>query len=248
MRSRSRRSNRACWTGRLGMYKGKHGSRITSFLWPRSKPSKSESCCCRSSPWSLRRWSSLRGRIRTKHRLLNRCRMLQSPEEGAGIGCRPTEERRSMEAGFEPILEKLRSKNKHKRGGNKLKTKKSGANAGPANKKRRAKGQKTLAPAQSFNLSTDVIAEAHASAALPGLTGITATKKQEVITQLIRCHQEVHAPAQGRWRGNWEMKGLETSLYNYQVLGCAFMRDRENSPEEPKGGILGDVMGVGKTF
>lgn len=48
--------------------------------------------------------------------------------------------------------------------------------------------------------------------------------------------------------GNWEMKGLKVTLRPYQVLGAAFMRQRESSKDEPRGGILADQMGLGKTI
>ncbi|KAK4619062.1 DNA repair protein RAD5 [Fulvia fulva] len=48
--------------------------------------------------------------------------------------------------------------------------------------------------------------------------------------------------------GNWNVKGMKTSLKHYQVLGVGFMRKRENDPLEPRGGILADQMGLGKTI
>jgi SNF2 family DNA or RNA helicase len=48
--------------------------------------------------------------------------------------------------------------------------------------------------------------------------------------------------------GNWSVKGLKVTLKHYQVLGVAFMRKRENSTREPKGGLLADTMGLGKTI
>jgi len=48
--------------------------------------------------------------------------------------------------------------------------------------------------------------------------------------------------------GNWMVKGMTTSLRNYQVLGSAFMRRRENALEEPRGGLMADQMGLGKTL
>ena len=48
--------------------------------------------------------------------------------------------------------------------------------------------------------------------------------------------------------GNWTVKGMTTSLKNYQVLGSAFMRRRENALEEPRGGLMADQMGLGKTL
>lgn len=53
------------------------------------------------------------------------------------------------------------------------------------------------------------------------------------------------APAED---GNWSLKGLKVTLKHYQVLGVAFMRNRENSSKQPKGGILADEMGLGKTI
>jgi hypothetical protein len=48
--------------------------------------------------------------------------------------------------------------------------------------------------------------------------------------------------------GNWTVKGMKTSLKGYQVLGSAFMRRRENDEQEPKGGLMADQMGLGKTL
>jgi hypothetical protein len=49
-------------------------------------------------------------------------------------------------------------------------------------------------------------------------------------------------------KGLWIVKGMKTSLKGYQVLGTAFMRRRENATEEPKGGLMADQMGLGKTL
>jgi SNF2 family DNA or RNA helicase len=48
--------------------------------------------------------------------------------------------------------------------------------------------------------------------------------------------------------GNWLVKGMKTSLKGYQVMGSAFMRRRENAAEEPRGGLMADQMGLGKTL
>jgi hypothetical protein len=48
--------------------------------------------------------------------------------------------------------------------------------------------------------------------------------------------------------GMWLVKGMKTSLKGYQLLGSAFMRRRENAPEEPRGGLLADHPGLGKTL
>ncbi|KAH4294637.1 hypothetical protein HBH64_080990 [Parastagonospora nodorum] len=48
--------------------------------------------------------------------------------------------------------------------------------------------------------------------------------------------------------GNWLVKGMSTSLKGYQLMGGAFMRRRENAVDEPRGGLLADQMGLGKTL
>jgi hypothetical protein len=47
--------------------------------------------------------------------------------------------------------------------------------------------------------------------------------------------------------GKWRVKGMRTSLKGYQLLGSAFMRRREAGLEEPRGGLVADQMGLGKT-
>jgi SNF2 family DNA or RNA helicase len=47
--------------------------------------------------------------------------------------------------------------------------------------------------------------------------------------------------------GNWQLKGLKSTLKHYQTMGVAFMREREQGTHEPKGGLLADEMGLGKT-
>lgn len=49
-------------------------------------------------------------------------------------------------------------------------------------------------------------------------------------------------------KGAWKHVNLKSSLYHHQVLGAAFMREREKSKERPTGGMLCDVMGLGKTI
>ncbi|KAF2473961.1 uncharacterized protein BDR25DRAFT_282108 [Lindgomyces ingoldianus] len=46
----------------------------------------------------------------------------------------------------------------------------------------------------------------------------------------------------------WLVKGMKTALKAYQLLGSAFMRRRENASEEPRGGLVADQMGLGKTL
>lgn len=48
--------------------------------------------------------------------------------------------------------------------------------------------------------------------------------------------------------GHWSLKGLRTTLKNHQVINAGFMRGRERGTEEPRGGIIADQMGLGKTL
>ncbi|KAI1362245.1 P-loop containing nucleoside triphosphate hydrolase protein [Xylaria arbuscula] len=45
----------------------------------------------------------------------------------------------------------------------------------------------------------------------------------------------------------WSIEGLLQPLYPHQLLAVYFMLKRELSGEEPKGGIIADAMGLGKT-
>ncbi|KAI4720343.1 hypothetical protein E4T48_03513 [Aureobasidium sp. EXF-10727] len=47
--------------------------------------------------------------------------------------------------------------------------------------------------------------------------------------------------------GGWKVKGMITPLKNYQAINCGWMRTREMGSSEPRGGILADQMGLGKT-
>lgn len=48
--------------------------------------------------------------------------------------------------------------------------------------------------------------------------------------------------------GQWLLKGMNTPLYNHQLLASDWMISRECSTHEPHGGINADAMGLGKTF
>ncbi|KAH7115996.1 DNA repair protein-like protein rad5 [Dendryphion nanum] len=56
-----------------------------------------------------------------------------------------------------------------------------------------------------------------------------------------------HASVKAHGDNLWLVRGMKTALKNYQVMGTAFMRRRENAAEEPLGGLMADQMGLGKT-
>ena len=49
-------------------------------------------------------------------------------------------------------------------------------------------------------------------------------------------------------KGGFTLKGMNSSLKHYQVLGTSFCRKRENSTTRPHGGIMSHEMGLGKTI
>ncbi|KAF2009924.1 hypothetical protein BU24DRAFT_357138 [Aaosphaeria arxii CBS 175.79] len=57
-----------------------------------------------------------------------------------------------------------------------------------------------------------------------------------------------HGSVKSDGTGLWLVKGMKTSLKPYQILGTAFMRRREHEPQDPRGGLMADQMGLGKTL
>lgn len=45
----------------------------------------------------------------------------------------------------------------------------------------------------------------------------------------------------------WDLKGMTCTLHHHQVQGAGTMKEREIGDNEPKGGLLADEMGFGKT-
>ncbi|PWY94320.1 SNF2 family helicase [Aspergillus sclerotioniger CBS 115572] len=116
-------------------------------------------------------------------------------------------------------------------------------------------------------LASTVIPDAHENASLAAIPDSVDKDKMKALTRLVAsipsadqdeaksdkkkvliATKKFTSPARSDGKLGWKLKGLNTSLYHYQLLGAAFMRDRENSPEGPFGGLLSDIMGFGKTI
>lgn len=114
----------------------------------------------------------------------------------------------------------------------------------------------------------DVIADAQSNAGKAEQPTFTEKKKTEALKQLIASVPDEfakiaktdktallkasrrfagHGSMKADGNGGWRLNGMKTSLYHYQLLGAAFMRDRENGTAKPRGGICADEMGYGKT-
>ena len=82
-------------------------------------------------------------------------------------------------------------------------------------------------------------------ASIPGESRKSASVDKQALlkaTKKFRGHGAMKADGNGCWK----LKGMKSSLRHYQLLGAAFMRDREVGNEEPFGGICADEMGFGR--
>ncbi|KAL3475135.1 SNF2 family N-terminal domain-containing protein [Aspergillus californicus] len=174
------------------------------------------------------------------------------------------EKRKSMEVGFEPTREKLDRKNKRGKKPQGIDFKNDVASKQGRGRKKRTKHSETDLVS---TLQPNVVHEAHESSALPELGPFTSRSRKNAIAELVasipsadyeelkdeqkmleKAPRNFNNQVRSDRQGGWKMAGLKTSMYSYQLLGCAWMRDRENSCEEPRGGLLCDEMGFGKTF
>lgn len=114
---------------------------------------------------------------------------------------------------------------------------------------------------------TDLIADVQANAGQPSIPISAQTNKQNALSEMIASlprearsdaipDKQLVIDATKKFtrkprvdkKGGWKHVNLKTSLYHHQVLGAAFMREREKLNEQPTGGMLCDVMGLGKTI
>ncbi|GAQ09582.1 hypothetical protein ALT_6903 [Aspergillus lentulus] len=176
------------------------------------------------------------------------------------------ERHRSMQLGLDVALGHVTSKKgRGKKGSRKRKVDDSNGDV-PAN----GNGSKGNLEDTEFDLdgflNSDVIADAQANAGLPAIPISNSKNKQNVLTELVasipsadqkqaKSDKQAVLEATTKFRnkarpdgkGGWRIKGMKTSLFHHQLLGVAFMRERENSTSPPYGGFLCDVMGYGKT-
>jgi SNF2-related domain len=117
-------------------------------------------------------------------------------------------------------------------------------------------------------LNNDIVSAAQANAGKAAQPGFTSKNKREALAELIASIPESErtthnadknaldkattsftgrAAMKADGNNGWRLRGMKTSLYHYQLLGAAFMRDRENSTTRPYGGLQSDEMGLGKT-
>ncbi|EXJ93368.1 hypothetical protein A1O1_01760 [Capronia coronata CBS 617.96] len=116
---------------------------------------------------------------------------------------------------------------------------------------------------------SNIIRDAQANASRPDMPTFTARDKSKALRELIasipsaergqhNSDKKAILDATKKFRGKgavrsdgqggWRHRDMESSLYNHQLLGVAFLRDRENSGSKPQGGMVCDEMGFGKTI
>ncbi|OAP57197.1 hypothetical protein AYL99_07935 [Fonsecaea erecta] len=76
--------------------------------------------------------------------------------------------------------------------------------------------------------------------------GAATSDRQAILAATMKF--KGHGSVRSDNHGGWKLRGMESSLYNHQLLGAAFMRDRETGDSKPKGGMVCDEMGFGKTI
>ncbi|KAF2083196.1 hypothetical protein K490DRAFT_52277 [Saccharata proteae CBS 121410] len=150
------------------------------------------------------------------------------------------------------------------------KTAKSRVSKTKSSKKAKGKGRSHQPDICNFGsaFTSNVFKDTARNADLPDQPTWTATRKADALKELIASVPEERkktariekgfllkatqnfkgqGSVRSDGRGGWVVKGMVTSLKNHQLLGAAFMRERELAGDLPRGGICGDGMGLGKT-
>lgn len=140
--------------------------------------------------------------------------------------------------------------------------------AGPSKPAKKRTKQPILSNLNSLGRS-NIVQEAQANVDKPDMPTFSAKDKNKALQQLIASIPSAENGAfssdraavldatkkfNGRGsvrsdgQGGWKLRGMRSSLYNHQLLGAAFLRDRENGTQRPFGGLVCDEMGFGKTI
>jgi hypothetical protein len=115
----------------------------------------------------------------------------------------------------------------------------------------------------------NIVAAAQANASKPDMPSFTSTNKAKALKELIAgipssdraaavSDRDALLAATRKFKGQgamksdgkgyWKLKGMASSLYHHQLLGAAFLRERESGDNKPHGGMICDEMGFGKTI
>ncbi|OJK01489.1 hypothetical protein ASPACDRAFT_26205 [Aspergillus aculeatus ATCC 16872] len=179
------------------------------------------------------------------------------------------EKRKSKKYGLNSVLKQMGQKTARK--SRKRKSEDTTPDPEPvdAPKRKKAKGFTTQASKEFLRtlITPNVIEDAHASASAQAMPEFGERDKEKAFRrmiasipaadlaeaksdhkQIINASRKFSKGVRKDGTGGYRIPGMRTSLYHYQLLGAAFMRDRENSSYPPYGGFLSDFMGLGKTI
>ena len=115
-------------------------------------------------------------------------------------------------------------------------------------------------------MTSNVYEDANANIGKAAMPVMTDTRKKQAMTSLISSipvedqakakSEKVHilrmTTILGKCKAStkavgWDLKGMTSTLHHHQVQGAGTMKEREIGENEPKGGLLADEMGFGKT-
>ncbi|RAK99458.1 putative SNF2 family helicase [Aspergillus ibericus CBS 121593] len=177
------------------------------------------------------------------------------------------EKRKSKALGLELLLGRRKKHEAPAKRPRKRKERGPGFDSGSGPKKRLRGGDLKAKKYLEALLASGVISDAHENASLDAIPDSIDKNKTKALTRLVasipsadqneaksdkrkvlEATRRFTNSARSDGKLGWKIKGLNTSLYHYQLLGAAFMRDRENSQQSPLGGLFCDIMGLGKTI
>ncbi len=115
-------------------------------------------------------------------------------------------------------------------------------------------------------ITSNVYEDANANIGKAAMPVMTDTRKRQAMASLISsipvedkakaASEKEHILRMTRILGSckastkavgWDLKGMISTLHHHQVQGAGTMKEREIGENEPKGGLLADEMGFGKT-
>ncbi|PYI15018.1 hypothetical protein BO99DRAFT_393537 [Aspergillus violaceofuscus CBS 115571] len=179
------------------------------------------------------------------------------------------DKRKSKKYGLDSVLKQMGQKTARK--SRKRRSEDTTPDSEPVDAPTRKKARKITTKASEEFLRTlmapNVIEDAHASASAQAMPEFGERDKEKAFRrmiasipkadlagaksdhkQIINASRKFSKGVRKDGTGGYRIPGMRTSLYHYQLLGAAFMRDRENSSYPPYGGFLSDFMGLGKTI
>ena len=101
----------------------------------------------------------------------------------------------------------------------------------------------------SLNVDGSLVKEQALKSLLAGVPLDDLNKARQEKQHILKATRTLGArKVKADGKGGWKFTGMTCSLYNHQIQGAAWMRERETGDVEPLGGLQADEMGLGKTI